>query len=153
VNTAISNPVVFPLQRDYSPTRLTPAEVKDIHELLAPVTAVMNENGMTAGGLTVTAGPHDLDVSHPDRVRDQRAQAKLKFARDVLRGTLTAAGTLWQVPASTLLCLLQPMSDYPGVYEGLAVALFDDEQPPGMLISARHYSDAHVEALPLPVAG
>jgi hypothetical protein len=143
------NPVVFPLQRDYDPaTRLAPAEIREIHGMLAPVVAVMDADGMTAGGLTVTAGPHGLDVSHPDRVHDHRARAKLKFARDVLRGKLTAAGTLWQVPASTLLCLLQPMPGYPGTYQGLAVSLFDDSQP-GNLISAHSYSDAHVEALPI----
>jgi hypothetical protein len=149
VNALASNPVVFPLQRDCNPARLAPAEIRDIHAMLAPVVAVMNADGMTAGGLTVTAGPHGLAVSRPDRVHDHTAQAKLKFARDVLRGKLTAAGTLWQVPAGTLLCLLHPMSGYPGTYVGLAVALFDDSQP-GNLIDANGYSDAHVEALPLP---
>ena len=149
MTAATGNPVVFPLQRDYNPTRLTAAEIKDIHGMLAPVVAVMNADGMTAGGLTVTAGLHGLLASGPDRADDQPAQAKLKFARDVLRGKVTAAGTLWQVPASTLLCLLKPRPDSPCTFQGLAVSLFDDSQP-GKLISTHGYSDAYVEALPLP---
>lgn len=147
--TAAVSPVVFPRQRDYTPAPLTPAEIKEIHGLLSPVVMIMNAHGMTAGGFTVTAGAHGLDVSAPDRVRDRPARDKLKFARDVLRGTLTAAGTLWQVPASTLLCLLEPMASHPETYQGLAVTLFDNSQP-GNLISATSYSDAYVEALPFP---
>jgi hypothetical protein len=149
VNTATGNPVVFLPQRDYGPPRLTPAEITDIHDMLAPVTAVMNADGMTAGGFTVTAGPNGLTVSRPDRVDDHSAQAKLKFARDVLRGRLIAAGTLWLVPADTLLCLLHATDSHPSTYRGLAVSLFDDGQP-GKLIDACGYSDAHVELLPLP---
>jgi len=136
--TGTANPVVFPPQRDYSPSSLLdPAEVSAIHRMLAPLTAVMNANGMTAGGLTVTAGPHGLDVSpDPDSVDDRRGQAKLEFAAEVLRGTLTAAGTLWQAPASTLLCLLEPVPGCPGTYHGLAVPLFD------------RWTGAHVEAPP-----
>ena len=138
--TGTANPVVFPPQRDYSPSSLLdPAEVSAIHRMLAPLTAVMNANGMTAGGLTVTAGPHGLDVSpDPDSVDDRRGQAKLEFAAEVLRGTLTAAGTLWQAPASTLLCLLEPVPGCPGTYHGLAVPLFD------------RWTGAHVEAPPSP---
>lgn len=148
MSTATSNLIVFPPQREYNPTRLlTAADITDIRAMLAPVTEIMNADGMRAGGITVTAGPHGLDVSHPDRVHDHRAAAKLRFAREVLRGKLIAAGTLWQVPVSTLLCLLQPVPDYPGIYQGLAVTLFDDS-PVGTLIDANGLGDAHVEALP-----
>jgi hypothetical protein len=148
VNTAVTSPVVFPHRRgDYGPPPLTPAEIIAIHDLLAPVTAVMAADGMIGGEFAVTVGPHGLGVSLPERVVDHLAQAKLKFARDFLRGKLTAAGTIWQVPAGTLLCLLQPSLGYPGTYEGLAAALFDDSQP-GNLIHNHSHENAHVEALP-----
>jgi hypothetical protein len=146
VNAATGNPVVFPLYvRGSGP--LGPAEIRSIHEMLAPVTGAMNAAGMTAGGLAVTAGPHGLQVSRPDRAGDHPGRAKLKFARESLRGRLTAEGTLWQAPHSTLLCLLGPDSD-PGTCN-LAVTLFGDEEP-GILIDSFACHDASVKALPLP---
>ena len=144
-----SSPVVFPLHV-HGAGPLDPAEIASIHEMLAPVTGAMNAAGMTIGGLGVTAGPHGLKVSRPDRAGDHPGRAKLKFARDVLRGRLTAEGTLWQAPDSTLLCLLDPGSS-PGTCKALAVTLFGDEEP-GILIDSYACSTAFVEALPLPAA-
>jgi len=124
------SPVVFPAYV-HGAGPLDPAEVRSIHEMLAPVARAMDEAGMTAGGLAVTAGPHGLEVSSPDRADGDPGRAKLAFARNVLRSRLTADGTLWQAPASSLL---------------------GDEEP-GLLVDTYACRAATVQALPLPGAG
>jgi hypothetical protein len=144
------SPVVFPAYV-HGAGPLDPAGIRSIHEMLAPVTRAMDAAGMTAGGLAVTAGPHGLQVSRPDRADDDPGRAKLAFARNVLRSRLTAEGTLWQAPDSTLLCLLSPAGK-PGTCKALAVTLFGDEEP-GLLIDTFARHAATVQALPLPGAG